>query len=336
MIIGSRANQQRLPVGGNWQRPPDGMALNVPQVKVFLSVEPVCGWRHRNRTLFGVISSFFVMLDIGYAIRTAGYNTGVNIEEQRRLLTVKPIAAFNDNYIWYIELDNGECAVVDPGDARPVEQYLQRHGRSLSYILLTHHHHDHTGGVPALLERYPAVIYGPEDARLPRDTIYVGEGDVAIVQEHEFTVLEIPGHTSSHIAFYGAGCLFSGDTLFSVGCGRLFEGTPAQMQASLDKLAALPPETLVYCGHEYTSANCTFALQVEPLNRALRARAGEAARLRSENRVTLPSTIGSELETNPFMRSRQSAVIEAAQRRGQPAGNPDEVLAAIRDWKDHF
>ncbi len=278
----------------------------------------------------------FVMLDIGYAIRTAGYTTGFKNVEKRRVLTVKAIPAFNDNYIWFIELENGECAVVDPGDARPVEQYLQRHARSLSYILLTHHHNDHIGGVPALLEQYPAVIYGPEDARLPRDTIYVGEGDIATVQAHQFSVFEIPGHTSSHIAFYGAGCLFSGDTLFSVGCGRLFEGTPAQMQVSLDKLAALPPQTLVYCGHEYTSGNCTFALQVEPGNLALQARASEAARLRSAGEITLPSTIGSELATNPFMRSRQPAVIAAAEKRGRPLKTPAEVLAVIRDWKDHF
>lgn len=252
------------------------------------------------------------------------------------MLTVKPIPAFSDNYIWFIELDNGECAVVDPGDARPVEQYLNQQGRTLSYILLTHHHHDHIGGVAALLEQFPAVVYGPEDARLQRDTIYVGEGDVAIVQNHEFQVFEIPGHTSSHIAFYGAGCLFSGDTLFSVGCGRLFEGTPAQMQDSLDKLAALPADTLVYCGHEYTSNNCAFALQVEPDNRALQARASEAARLRAENKVTLPSTIGSELETNPFMRSREQSVIAAARKRSKSLQNPGQVLAVIRDWKDHF
>jgi hydroxyacylglutathione hydrolase len=273
-----------------------------------------------------LIRLFFDMLGIGYAITVEGYS----------LLTVNPIPAFTDNYIWLIELENGECAVVDPGDAGPVLQYLEQHGRTLSYILLTHHHHDHTGGVPALLERYPVVIYGPEDARLPRETIFVGEGDSATVQGLEFAVIDLPGHTSSHIAFFGAGCLFSGDTLFSVGCGRLFEGTPAQMQNSLDKLAALPPETLVYCGHEYTQGNCAFALQVEPDNTALQERSGEAARLRAENRVTLPSSIGSELATNPFMRSRQPAVVAAAQKRGVCTDDPASVLAIIRAWKDRL
>ncbi len=259
---------------------------------------------------------------------------------------VTPIAAFADNYIWAIH-GQRRAWVVDPGDAAPVLAWLQHRGLALAGILLTHHHPDHIGGVGALLAPGgPLPVYGPADRRLPAAVTPLADGEnVTIELERgrgtgavEFDVLAVPGHTATHIAFYAAsmGWLFCGDTLFSVGCGRLFEGTAEEMKASLDRLAALPPATEVYCAHEYTAANCRFALQVEPDNPALRSRAAEVEALRAAGRPTLPSTIGSELACNPFLRSRQPGVIAAARARHPAATAPAEVLAVIRRWKDRF
>ncbi|MDX1381430.1 MAG: hydroxyacylglutathione hydrolase [Xanthomonadales bacterium] len=251
---------------------------------------------------------------------------------------VTAIPAFADNYIWLISTGGTLCAVVDPGDDAPVRRVLDREGLELAYILLTHHHADHIGGAAALADVTGAEVCGPHDSRIPHRQRSVGEGDTVELPRLglRFEVLEVPGHTTSHIAFVGHGCLFCGDTLFSVGCGRLFEGTPAQMQASLDKLAALPPATSVYCGHEYTVANCAFALEVEPANDDLQRRARAAESARSAGRITLPSTLGEELAVNPFLRSRQPAVVEAARRR-DPAAEPGaSTLAAIRAWKDTY
>jgi len=253
-------------------------------------------------------------------------------------LNITAIPAFGDNYIWLLTAGGTACAVVDPGDAEPVLEVLEYQGLDLRYILLTHHHHDHTGGVGDLLEKYPARVFGPDDGRIPFTHHICREGDLVSLADlnAEFRVLEVPAHTRTHIAFYGENVLFSGDTLFSIGCGRLFEGTADDMQRSLNKLAALPTTTRVYCAHEYTRSNCAFALQVEPENTALKARADEVDRLRAAGRITLPTTLGDELAANPFMRTHEKSVLEAA-RKIDPETTPGSAaMAVIRAWKDRF
>jgi hydroxyacylglutathione hydrolase len=251
---------------------------------------------------------------------------------------VVPLRAFKDNYIW--TLRNGHyAAVVDPGDAQPVLDYLQQQRLKLCAVLATHHHADHVGGVAALLARHAVPVYGPRDEPIPTLTHPVGEGDLVQIPELglHFAVLDIPGHTRAHIAYYGANSLFCGDTLFACGCGRLFEGTAQQMAVSLAKLAALPDETLVYSGHEYTLANIDFARAVEPHNQELAARAASDAEKRRRDHPTLPSTIGGEKKTNPFLRCLQPAVIDSANKYlGARASDPVQVFAAIRDWKNRF
>ena len=253
-------------------------------------------------------------------------------------ISVTAIPAFSDNYIWLISTGGEECAVVDPGDAGPVIRELTQQGLKLRYILLTHHHPDHTGGVAELANCYDVSIFGPHDARIPGQDRSFSEGESVRLPllDLEFKVIEVPGHTSSHIAFFGHGCLFCGDTLFSVGCGRLFEGSPEQMQSSLDKLARLPAPTRVFCAHEYTLSNCDFALAVEPENADLLKRASEVEAFRSVGRITVPSELGEELAVNPFLRTREPAVVAAAQNR-RPGVQPGaETLAVIRQWKDSF
>ncbi|MDT8319701.1 MAG: hydroxyacylglutathione hydrolase, partial [Xanthomonadales bacterium] len=226
-------------------------------------------------------------------------------------LNITAIPAFADNYIWLLRTDGISCAVVDPGEAEPVLGKLRESGLELEYILLTHHHPDHTGGVAHLVDELGPQVYGPHDPRIPGQDRSLAEGETIDLPRLglQFNVIEVPGHTSTHIAFYGHGCLFCGDTLFSVGCGRLFEGTPEQMQDSLDKLAALPPETRVFCAHEYTLSNCDFALEVEPGNRALQRRASQVEAARAVGRITVPSTLGEELAVNPFLRTREPKVV---------------------------
>ncbi|NNL94885.1 MAG: hydroxyacylglutathione hydrolase, partial [Xanthomonadales bacterium] len=228
------------------------------------------------------------------------------------------------------------AAIVDPGDHVPVLAALKRLGLDLAAILLTHHHADHIGGVAELKRRYDPLVFGPDDARIPEYAVRVGEGDRARLDNMglSFDVLEVPAHTRSHIAFFGHGMLFSGDTLFSIGCGKLFEGTPGQMQAAMDKLAALPATTKVYCGHEYTASNCVFALKVEPQNDALKKRYSEVRELRSRGKASLPSTIGDEIAANPFMRTRCESVVRAAQKRSPGVQAGAETLGVIRHWKD--
>ena len=253
-------------------------------------------------------------------------------------VTVTAIPAFSDNYIWLLRAGGTECAVIDPGDAEPVLRALRRDALRLGSILLTHHHADHVGGVERLTAETGAEVFGPHDQRIPgpRRSLHQGERVELSGLKLSFEVIEVPGHTSTHIAYYGHGCLFCGDTLFSVGCGRLFEGSPGQMQESLDKLAALPAATQVFCAHEYTLANCDFALEVEPDNRALQRRASAVEAARAAGRITLPSTLGEELSVNPFLRSRQPAVVRAAQQRVPGATPGASTLAAIRAWKDVF
>jgi len=253
-------------------------------------------------------------------------------------LSITAIPAFGDNYIWLLKTDGKACAVVDPGDEEPVLEVLEDQGLELRYILLTHHHADHTGGVAGLLEHFDARVFGPADERIRFVHQVCREGDRVELAELDtgFHVLEVPAHTRSHIAFYGENVLFSGDTLFSLGCGRFFEGTAVDMQTSLDKLAALPAATRNYCAHEYTQANCRFALAVEPGNPALQARSREIAQLRSAGKITLPTTLGDELASNPFLRTREESVVAAA-RRIDPAAMPGtSTMAVIRAWKDRF
>jgi hydroxyacylglutathione hydrolase len=253
-------------------------------------------------------------------------------------VTITAIPAFTDNYIWLLATSGNHCAIIDPGEAGPVLEALERTGLKLAYILITHHHPDHMGGVAELVNACGAKVYGPHDRRIPGQDESFGEGETVRLPllELEFRVIEVPGHTASHIAFFGHGCLFCGDTLFSIGCGRLFEGTPEQMQSSLDKLAALPADTRVFCGHEYTLANCNFALAVEPGNEKLARRNNQAEASRALGHSTVPSLLGEELACNPFLRCRQPAVVAAAQKRNPNAEPGASTLATIRAWKDSF
>ena len=251
---------------------------------------------------------------------------------------VVPLPAFKDNYIWALRNDH-YAAIVDPGDAQPVLDYLRQERLELCAVLATHHHPDHVGGIAQLLAKHEVPVFGPRGEPIATVTNPVAEGDEVRIDRLglRFKVLDIPGHTRAHVAYYGANCLFCGDTLFACGCGRLFEGTPEQMAHSLSKLAALPEQTLVYSGHEYTLANIDFALAVEPDNEALRLRAASDAEKRRSDTPTLPSTVGRELETNPFLRCLQPGVIASAKRYlGADTLDPVQVFAAIRQWKNNF
>jgi hydroxyacylglutathione hydrolase len=256
--------------------------------------------------------------------------------------TIIPIPAFADNYIWLLR-EGSAAAVVDAGDATPVIDYLERERLDLTAIICTHHHGDHVGGNRELLQRWQVPVYGPARETIPGRTQAMREGDEVVVPGIgiALSVLDIPGHTAGHIAYVGASgaapLVFCGDTLFAAGCGRLFEGTPTDMVDSLDKLTALPAETLVYCGHEYTLANLRFALKVDPGNMALRERDITAKAQRSRGEPTLPSTIGAERATNPFLRTGETTIRAAA------SGHADRdladrvgVFAEIRAWKNAF
>jgi hydroxyacylglutathione hydrolase len=256
-------------------------------------------------------------------------------------LNVRPVGAFSDNYIWLIESPgaHGRVLAVDPGDGAPVIAELERRGATLAAILLTHHHLDHIGGVPELLRQGAVPVIGPDDTRIAQRTRTVRDGERCDLPELglSFEILHIPGHTLSHIAFSGHGALFCGDTLFSAGCGRLFEGTPEQMNASLTKLRNLPPETRVFCGHEYTAANLRFALTVEPANRAALEYQARVERMRAQGDPTLPSTLALEIQVNPFLRCDEPAVVRAAEvHAGHSLGEAAAVLGVLRAWKDQF
>lgn len=253
-------------------------------------------------------------------------------------LIVEPIPAFDDNYLWLLT-HGDEAAVVDPGDEGPVLQRLQRRNLRLRAILVTHHHGDHVGGVAALARATGARVYGPRGESIPARDVALGGGDRIEVLGTAFEVLDVPGHTRGHIAYHApaAGLLFCGDTLFAAGCGRLFEGTAAQMSASLARLAALPGSTRVYCAHEYTLSNLRFALAVEPGNEALRRRQQACIALRSRGESTVPSTIADEVATNPFLRCDAPEVRRAAEARaGRPLATAESVFAVIREWKNAF
>lgn len=255
------------------------------------------------------------------------------------MLEVTPLRALRDNYIWMLQRPRGQSVVaVDPSESGPVRDYLDRHRLSLAAILVTHHHPDHVGGVPGLAGG-GVPVYGPASERIPERTRGLSDGEQIEIDaiQARFTVLDIPGHTSGHIAYHGEGLVLSGDTLFAVGCGKLFEGSAEQMQRSLARLRDLPPETRVCCGHEYTVNNIRFALAVEPDNEALQSRRDEAGAQREAGQPTLPSTIAAERETNPFLRWDAATVRDAASRHaGRELSDPVAVFAELRRWKDRF
>lgn len=251
---------------------------------------------------------------------------------------ITPIRAFKDNYLWLIA-DAHHAVVVDPGDAAPVQTVLDTGKLELAAILITHHHADHIGGLQRLLARKSVPVFGPAGEDIPGVSTPVSQSDSVSLPQLgiEFSVLDVPGHTRGHVAYYGAGMLFCGDTLFACGCGRLFEGTADQMWRSLSKLAALPDTTRAYCAHEYTQSNIRFARALDPDNQALAEREAQVAALRARDVPTVPFTLGEELATNPFLRCADPAIAEAASRyAGRKLTRPGEIFAAIRSWKDQF
>jgi hydroxyacylglutathione hydrolase len=257
---------------------------------------------------------------------------------------IHPIPAFTDNYIWAIsEADSQNVCVVDPGDAKAVIEYLESNSLLLTDILITHHHPDHTGGILELLDRFSCRVVGPGSSGIKGLSDFVAEGDSVTLFGHLFSVIEVPGHTLDHIAYYcqdedqGDPILFCGDTLFAAGCGRLFEGTPEMMHSSLNKLSSLPTNTRVFCTHEYTMANLQFAVAADPSNEALARRVEAEQAKRAAELPTLPSSIALELATNPFLRCSEAGLQKSSKERlGRPVRNEVDVFAALRSWKDSF
>lgn len=260
------------------------------------------------------------------------------------MLTITPIPALDSNYFWVIcpNLNKKTVYVVDPGDAAPVIDYLTCHQLTLGAILITHRHRDHTQGIAGLLEHWPVPVYGPDSESIPQITHKLGDGDLLQLDDIDFRIIGVPGHTWEHIAYWApahdgksAPLLFCGDTLFAGGCGRLFDGTVEIMWASLEKLAALPEDTQVYCTHEYTQPNLAFAVIVEPHNHVLRARFDDVNYARDRGRITLPSSILLEKQTNPFLRCQMPRVkIFAEQQTQRALTTPAEVFGALRSIKD--
>lgn len=252
-----------------------------------------------------------------------------------------PIPAFSDNYVWMLH-DGQRALVVDPGEAGGVRNTLARLGLRLDTILITHHHADHTGGVDELREATGARVIGPAFEKMPEPLARVSGGEQVDALGLRFEVIDVPGHTAGHIAYFcaaldGRPLVFCGDTLFSGGCGRLFEGTPAQMHDSLSRLSALPGDTRVCCTHEYTLSNLAFAVAVEPANTALQAYRAQCSDTRARGEPTLPSSIEIERAINPFLRTREAAVVSAALAHAPGSGaDPVSVLATLREWKNVF
>jgi hydroxyacylglutathione hydrolase len=250
------------------------------------------------------------------------------------------LSAFTDNYVWMLH-DGVRAVVVDPGEAAPVEQALEAASLVLAGILVTHHHGDHVAGIAELRARLQGPVWAPRRESIPGPCTPVDDGDHIDVLGIDFEVIDVPGHTAGHVAYHaaqapGGGLLFCGDTLFSGGCGRLFEGTPAQMHASLSRLAALPGSTRVCCAHEYTLANLRFARAVEPGNASLMGYEASCTALRDQAQSTLPSSIDVERRINPFLRCREPAVVSSARQQGAENDDPVSVFAALREWKNRF
>lgn len=250
------------------------------------------------------------------------------------------LPAFTDNYIWMLH-DGRHAVVIDPGDAAPVVAALEAQGLELAAILVTHHHPDHVGGVDELRPHLRGPVYGPATERIPAPFVPLSGGASIEVLGQRFDVIDVPGHTAGHIAYLQRGAahgalLFCGDTLFSAGCGRLFEGTPAQMAASLARLAALPDDTRVCCTHEYTLANLRFAAAVEPANADIARHTADCRARRDAGEPTLPSTLECERRINPFLRCTEPAVVAAARAQGAANDDAVAVFAALREWKNRF
>ncbi len=256
------------------------------------------------------------------------------------MLEIKALSALSDNYIWVVKNQGSNTvAIVDPGEAQPVQQYLSEHGLAVGAYLITHHHGDHVGGLDSLLAEHSAPVYGPagEADRIAQITHPVTGGDHFTLDflGVDFEVIDVPGHTLGHIAYVTPGVLLAGDALFRGGCGRVFEGTHAQMQASLARLRALPEATEVYGGHEYTQKNLAFAQTVEPDSSAIATVIREVDELRANDQPTLPGTLAEEREINPFLRWDQPDVVAAAERRaGRSLTDAGEIFAVLREWKD--
>ena len=257
------------------------------------------------------------------------------------MLNVHPIYAFSDNYIWVIH-NHTHAAVIDPGVASPVIEYLLSKKLQLSAILITHHHHDHTGGNTELLQSFDVPVYGPHNESIATVSHPLREGDQVNLEEMSLNlmIIDTPGHTRGHIAYYGSNpfnMVFCGDTLFACGCGRVFEGTTQQMYQSLQKLSQLPGDTLIFCSHEYTLGNIQFAKVVDPKNSQLIDFEIAARELRNRNVPTIPTTLSLETKINPFIRCKQQEIINSAQNyTGKPLPDPIEVFTALREWKNHF
>lgn len=245
------------------------------------------------------------------------------------------IPALTDNYIWLLH-DGNDAVIVDPGDASAVIWRLKAENLNLKAILVTHFHDDHQAGLSTLLEHYDVPVYGPASESIIGCNRPLSGGETIELLGQSCTVIAVPGHTLGHLAYLISGALFCGDTLFTGGCGRLFEGTPAQMVDSLAKIAALPDETLIYCGHEYTEINLCFSAAVEPDNAQTAKRSAETSFMRLRGRPTVPSTLLMEKETNPFLRCSEPDVVAAAKQRNPKADDPLSVFSTIREWKDGF